>query len=245
MDYLAAIRNPTALFALLVLGCGSSDLLSGNEGFATSSAATTGSGGSVAQGTGGMTTTSAGGTIAPAGVGGSTTNSTNNSSSGTGGTPFQGMKDEPCDWQGAPCAAGLYCLAPGCKTGTCQPLGGPSSTPPPLQPVCGCDGITYFDASTAAQAGQSLAYSEGCKVNEATACSEQTPCPAGTYCSRRVGNAGGCFMADKGTCWALPSDCSEGAKIKGRQCFSPGIQCKGFCELLKEQKGYYIDSFCF
>ena len=250
MNYLALAVALTSC-AVVTASCGGSDFFGNGQSTATSEGSSSSDTSTSAQGAGGMNGAGSGGangvTTTGPGAGGNATSTATKSTTGSGGSPPQGGNvGDACDWQGTPCAPGLYCKAPGCQAGTCQPSAPPAAAPP-LLPVCGCDGVTYFDASTAAQFGQSIRYESVCKPTEAIACSATNPaCPNGSLCNLQVGNAGACFGSGNGTCWALPNDCSEGNKAKGRACgVGGGIQCKGFCQLIKEGNPFYLDNFCF
>src|SRR5687768_8248515 len=78
--------------------------------------------------------------------------------SGDGGAAADAGIDTPdagsgCVWSVLvhPCGFGRYCQAPGCGTGTCAAVETSPKTARAV--VCGCDGLTYWNASLAAQRG--------------------------------------------------------------------------------------------
>lgn len=87
---------------------------------------------------------------------------------GLGTGPLHGPWTAPtwC-WSHDDCEPDHYCFFAQCaaETGVCIP--GPGDLCPDLwDPVCGCDGLTYTNACSAAVAGVSLAYSAPCLTGD-------------------------------------------------------------------------------
>ncbi len=98
------------------------------------------------------------------------------------------------------CAGDHYCARPtgACATpGHCEPR--PTSCMPVWEPVCGCDGVTYDNACSAAEAGKSLEYEGPCVP---PFCETNTDCQGVGYCAKTEGNCGGL-----GDCLPAPIVC--------------------------------------
>jgi hypothetical protein len=89
--------------------------------------------------------------------------------SGNGFDSDGGVPDgRPCGgFQGATCSMGEYCdfaAVDGCNVtdgrGLCRPI--PFGCPQLFAPVCGCDGMSYSNACTAASAGMSIDHDGEC-----------------------------------------------------------------------------------
>jgi len=101
------------------------------------------------------------------------------------------------------CPNNYYCFTPtgDCNaTGTCQAK--PGLCTPVYEPVCGCDGVSYWNACEAARAGVSVAHAGQCFVIDD--CSKTGECPPGYYCQTPEGDCDG-----ERTCVAYPVDCPE------------------------------------
>jgi len=98
------------------------------------------------------------------------------------------------------CAATEYCeKAPGGCDGTGQCVERPGFCPADIDPVCGCDGVTYGNGCEAARAGASVRHPGAC----AAACTTNSECAATQYCAKSPGDCGGA-----GTCEVRPEACT-------------------------------------
>lgn len=108
---------------------------------------------------------------------------------------------------GIPCSEGEFCkLPPGsccCDyQGVCTPIAG--GCPLYMDPVCGCDGLTYDNPCFAEMAGQSIDYWGPCR----TLCGPNAPpCPSGEFCKFPIGSCGA--GGEPGLCTATPGGCPD------------------------------------
>jgi hypothetical protein len=157
---------------------------------------------------------------------------------GQGGMPGKGI-GEPCAGTGE-CALGLYCDAPGCGAGTCtqKPVPGLQTQ---KDPVCGCDGATYWNANVAAVNGASVKAAGTCPDGAALKCGANTPCPGGLKCNRQVQDMASCAPSATGTCWGVPLQCVfDGPQAKA---CSNGA-CVLECSLVQSQNPWFNDGKC-
>jgi len=248
---------------ILVAGCGDSEIgaISSTTG-SSDSAATTAAGGGGTGATGGAATTtgeagagatgatstggtggtgSTGGTSgsgATGGSGGATTGVGGASTTSTSTTTTGGGMPGPCLW-GDDCGAGYYCFAPGCAMGDCIPKPGGAGLSPDAVPVCGCDGVTYWNQEVAASKGASIATMGACSMP--IACGPQMPCPGSMKCSREVPDSASCSPDVTGECWGTAISCPlEGPKA--RACTNR--TCELTCSLIQSQNAWFQDPTC-
>jgi hypothetical protein len=139
--------------------------------------------------------------------------------------------------------AASFCLITGCipgTLGTCQPK--PAFSPQP-DPVCGCDGVTYWSPSVAANHGVAIHAGGECTQGfpKTKTCSLNNACVNGTKCNVQVDQLG-CATAGLATgfCWSLP-DCN-GTTAQGKDCSNN--QCASQCDLIDSNKPYYDGAGC-
>jgi hypothetical protein len=164
---------------------------------------------------------------------------------------------------GAPCSSNgecdplEYCVkaAGRCdEPGVCQSR--PTLCAQVLDPVCGCDGITYGNECLAGQAGASVARKGPCNAGEE--CKSSEDCPADSFCSKAEG-----FCDDPGICSQVPAPadcqglpldpvCGCDGKTYGNPCLAAAagvdIQRHGDCEEglpCKSGADCSEDFFCF
>lgn len=220
----------------------------GNTG-GTGGASTAGNGG-----TGGETSSGGTGGTSTGGTGGSTGGTGGTSTGGTGGTGGStggsggtgGGSGSACQWKiDDPCGAGFYCKAAGCGMGTCEPIG--TIEQDARMPVCGCDGVTYWNDSIAGSHGMAVSSAGECGPAATQQCGGfgGLTCPAGASCNYELLNQAQCNIADiGGTCWAVPKVCGGGIGFgpNTRECGAP--VCKSECELIKSEVPWYLDNTC-
>jgi hypothetical protein len=72
-----------------------------------------------------------------------------------------------------------------------------------FSPVCGCDGVTYFNDCVRRQQGATAATPGECRAG--ATCSATTPCLGGASCARLVRSCG--EDPSTGRCWSVPRAC--------------------------------------
>ncbi|MFT3770457.1 MAG: hypothetical protein QM820_33940 [Minicystis sp.] len=180
----------------------------------------------------------AGGTSGNAGGGGGSTVSAGGASTSSS----SGGSMAPCSPTGGngQCDAGEYCATKDCKTGICTPV--PDAKGQAYEPVCGCDGVAYWNEDSAIHDGVGFIDAASCDPKTLTSCNPAVPtanhCDTknNIYCNVRVYTS--CSVAPNGICVKLPSTC-EGTNQGGRECLDTGNNCKLACELIKGQKPWY------
>ncbi|MFO0613309.1 MAG: hypothetical protein U0414_12010 [Polyangiaceae bacterium] len=194
-----------------------------------------GGGGTGGSGTTGSSSTTASST-ATSTTGTTSGSATASSSTGTSmGTPCKAAEDT--------CGTGNYCNAVDCVSGFCAPIG--SADDPIEQPVCGCDGSTYWNAALAAKKGVSVSAMGECATPDLCGGKTGAMCDAGATCNYRVDSDVDCNIADlSGVCWVIPDTCPAvtGFGPNTRACGS--LSCTDECDLIKLQTPWYVDNTC-
>jgi hypothetical protein len=111
-----------------------------------------------------------------------------------------------------------------------------------FDPVCGCDGMTYGNACTAASAGVSVQYDGECREEpEEQACGSRglDPCLRGQYCNFPDN---GCGFADRpGVCEARPDVCPA---IFDPVCGCDNVDYGNSCEAASAGVDVQYDGMC-
>jgi hypothetical protein len=114
----------------------------------------------------------------------------------------------------------------------------------PKQPVCGCDGVTYWNASVAASHAVGVASAGACSPGKTCAGFGNIKCPAGLYCNIS-GPPNVCQIADVGgTCWGMPETCTPEAGFGPQSRACNAAQCEWECDLVKKGAAFEIDGGC-
>jgi hypothetical protein len=203
-----------------------------------------GDGGKTAGGTEGAGASGGGGNGGAAGMGGAGggASSSNGGAGGTAGAGGMGggPSGPPCTGLGG-CDPGFYCEAPGCGDGVCVDKPLPGIQPQNKDVVCGCDGVTYWNAPIAASYGAGVKSPGVCPDNFAVGCDAATPCASGLKCNRQVKAAAACSPQATGTCWGVPVSCAlDGPQANA---CSNGA-CVLECSLVQSQNPWYSDGAC-
>ncbi len=119
--------------------------------------------------------------------------------------------------------------------------------------MCGCDGVTYWNASYAASLGRSVAASPkgACSGVGTATCGgiASKACPhAGEVCVYQYDSAAMCGISDPaGKCWLFPAGgtCPTVIFKNSSECGGAGSgKCMSACDAIKGGKPFYRDSTC-
>lgn len=114
---------------------------------------------------------------------------------------FTGPLNPSCCITDGDCDSGQFCNsgAGNCGgEGVCAGI--PASCLPLVDPVCGCNGVTYDSVCHAAQFSVSVAYAGACAVD----CTMNSDCGISEFCDKATGDCGGV-----GACEAVPPACPD------------------------------------
>lgn len=188
----------------------------------------------------------------------STTDATSDAASETsadaGGETATGKS---CTASGTECSATEYCDAPTCASGTCKPR--PISGPKTYEPVCGCDGVTYWNKTLASSNGQASyagkCAGDGSGLGPTKFCGLKG-CDPDEACIQDLTDHGSCGLGGFGkTCWRLipgggscPATAMDTPKVRGCSGGTPGT-CMGYCRAIVTEDmgditGFLQDGTC-
>jgi hypothetical protein len=104
------------------------------------------------------------------------------------------------------CAIDEYCQKERCDANTGRCARRPTICTPDPAPVCGCDGITYYNDCLRQQSGVAAAFLGDCPREIALRCggAMALTCPASSFCARLVPAGVTCPSELLGTCWVIP-----------------------------------------
>lgn len=137
----------------------------------------------------------------------------------------------------------MFCDAPGCGAGTCEPVGPVANETPDEVPVCGCDGATYWNASVALSHGMAVQGSGECANSPICGGFGGIQCDAGLSCNYGGKSIQICNIADgTGVCWGLPATCPQ--IVIGPQTHACNGACQEKCALIKQGIAFYDDPTC-
>ena len=153
---------------------------------------------------------------------------------GSGGAPpTPCMSDTDC--------AGWRCEKQGCDavSGFCEPS--PVFCPPDPTPVCGCDGVTYWNDCLRRQSGAQISAPDQCRIT-ACACEVGSDCKVlGASCSHLVAPGEMCGHG-MGACWVLPPQCPQNVDAQmWQECRGPDLPpgpCVDTCTAILSEKSH-------
>jgi hypothetical protein len=139
------------------------------------------------------------------------------------------------------CEGDAFCARPTCdaKRGVCERR--PTFCEGSPAPVCGCDGLTYWNDCLRRARGQRAAISGECVVGRGTVCGGPTGrgCPPGSMCARIAPPSPGgpsCAPDLPGVCWVPPAACPPTSGVdRFVKCGPPGPSppCVDLCEAIR------------
>lgn len=135
----------------------------------------------------------------------------------------------------ADCEIGTFCARRDCgdASGVCERR--PAVCGAQAAPVCGCDGITYFNDCLRRTSGVSAAIPGECDAT-AVGCGGpgNATCPQGASCARLLPPGEPCRPAAPGTCWRLPTQCEPDTNRADRwDACGPGPRCVDTCAAIR------------
>jgi Kazal-type serine protease inhibitor domain len=156
-----------------------------------------------------------------------------------------------------PCEPGEYCALRGCNgtQGTCRQTTPEASCGSELAPVCGCDGVTYFN-DCLREASQVGSATSGPCLRERRLCgvSGAEPCPTGLFCAKLFPVAAGvgffppsaCLPQLPGVCWMLPDSCdAEPGDDVWVSCEDgASARCADTCSAIRSERLHIPTSMC-
>lgn len=170
-------------------------------------------------------------------------------------TPDAGRDGGGFTCYGNDCPRNMYCAKPRCtepgqvQLGTCMPKPRREQCDSEFAPVCGCNGMSYYNDCLRQADGVNREQDFWCSLR-ATYCGFNAgPCPSGTFCALQMSPQASCDApATEGRCWSLPNDCS-GSRSGGDQVQrcnprSGERECVSACDAIREQAPYVLSPTC-
>lgn len=110
--------------------------------------------------------------------------------------------------------------------------------------MCGCDGVTYWNATVASTRGMPVSTTGECVGGKMCGGFANLKCPAMALCNGNLADKTACSASDLGgTCWAMPSMCPAiGIGPTQRACGA--AMCAAECDLIKTGATWYEDKSC-
>jgi hypothetical protein len=120
-----------------------------------------------------------------------------------------------------------------------------------MVPVCGCDGVTYFNDTVAANRfSENVRSASGeCTSAQSVKCNGTSQkCDGQRVCSLGLSSENQCMVAliNPGACWGLPPTCPAPLDGKFTECSNGGssMDCRSRCDAIQNEKLYFLDSNC-
>lgn len=143
---------------------------------------------------------------------------------------------EPCA-ESADCHDNEFCDKPTCDatSGRCHHRRVIDFCTTGGAPVCGCDGVTYWNDCLREARGVSSSTNGECVA--AAPCSKAESCAvAGAACARLLPEGAACAADAPGTCWVLPPVCPvDGGGAAWTRCDGNARSCTDACTAIRAQ----------
>jgi Kazal-type serine protease inhibitor-like protein len=158
--------------------------------------------------------------------------------------PSDGPAGNACS-RNEECEFDEYCAKNSCNPaapGACARR--PLSCPQEQEPVCGCNGVNYYNDCLRELNGVNLYRRSECP--NPRPCGGPFECPDESYCAIVFPpNTSMCPEGARGVCWVLPSECGdERGSDRFRVCGDPDAKCKDLCRALKDEKPLVYTQRC-
>jgi hypothetical protein len=132
------------------------------------------------------------------------------------------------------CFPAEYCSVSSCSATSGVCIKKPTTEVLLLDPVCGCDHVTYYNGEVAAAHGMNVASRGVCTL---PSCTKGT-CAGDAHCNLDVGTKNLCANAPVGTCWMVPKGCPVGtAGPHLKECGSGS--CTTYCQAIVDEVPFY------
>lgn len=151
-----------------------------------------------------------------------------------GAPPFSRM---PCR-DDTECPSDSFCEAAACDAALGECRRRPVFCPPDVRPVCGCNGVTYFNDCLRSRAGIRASTDGACDHGPSCGGPNDAACPdPEAKCARLVGRPDACGDREPGACWVVPTTCPSGWQEGGAwaSCSDPNGSCVDACEAITSE----------
>jgi hypothetical protein len=169
-------------------------------------------------------------------------------SSGSGGSGGSGGSSAPsngsgsgtaCTWSSGNCPSNEYCKDIQCEDGTGKCALRTMAKSLAYEPVCGCNGLSFWNASVASTYGMSVHHTGACSSMEgAVPCTGESECA--TYGASCMLQALSCTADPAGICM-VPHDSCDLTSPMARNCENT---CKKVCTLIKTSEMFHSPDGC-
>jgi hypothetical protein len=131
------------------------------------------------------------------------------------------------------CPSDAFCARRSCagRDGRCERR--PTFCDGTPAPVCGCDGVTYWNDCLRKARGHTSAIPGECALGSAKGCDRGTKCAPGAVCTRIVPAPEACAPDVPGVCWVVPAACPPASGVdRFVACGPPGGEppCVDLCQ---------------
>jgi hypothetical protein len=131
-----------------------------------------------------------------------------------------------------------YCQRDSCDDVTGHCAGRPKLCDATGPPVCGCDGISYWnDCIRMRQGITAVIPGERECLQSPRTCTGPGTCPHHASCARAFSSDKACAPGAIGVCWQLPAACPGPGEERYGRCGDP-TSCEAACEAFRSEQPY-------